>query len=618
MITSLHSSTPSSDERGRSHVQAPSPRAVDLRLSLVRGPARLPLRPEAAAPSAELDARAILDVARASAHLPGAFLAGGGDPLGRDDLPTLLRDLAALRPEKLGLCTTGAGITSAVVEELRAAGVRRLSVPFHCARRDAHDWLVGEPGALKTALRAIRTCVDAEMPVEAEVVVTRPTMPHLAETIDVLTRVGVRTISLRRLTAVDVEARELVLLAPRLSLLADDLEGAATIALQRKVRLVIRDFPVCVAPRLQKLFARSDAELWLTTDGVVPARVAGGPGCPQCPGAPRCAGAPADYVARFGWEELADPAPIAARVQENVAAQQSVPSSGTMVFAWRGPRRVRCDGCGDGHPTASEHASPESTRVVRSRLVEASRFRPAKLQLVGAELLAHPNAAALLYDAVRLFPHVECAGEGSAIVKWSDLDLRRLKDLRRIDVAFYGPDAASHDAHCGIAGSFAATLRGVEHLREKTAIPVGAYAILHDARAIPRFVEAWSRGELPGEPRFRLAADGAALDDIVEHVRRMPAGAARSALVAVLPRCLCTEARLDLDEITTGESDERGSARFGVAFGRRVDYAPRGSDPIGAFSSCGDDGNACTVMGCPGTAIGWQRNARSERWMQDS
>jgi MoaA/NifB/PqqE/SkfB family radical SAM enzyme len=575
------------------------------------------LRPEAAATSAELAAREILEVARACAGRPGAFLVGGGEPLDRADLRTLLRDLAELRPERLGVCTTGAGITSGVVEELRSAGVQRLSVPFHCARRDAHDWLVGQPGALKTALRAIRTCVDAEMPVEAEVVVTRPTMPHLAETIDVLTRVGVRTISLRRLTAVDVEAHELVLLAPRFSLLADDLERAATIALQRKVRLVIRDFPVCVAPRLQKLFARSDAELWLTTDGVVSARVPGGPGCPGCPGAPRCAGAPADYVARFGWEELADPAPIAERVQENVAAQQSVPSSGTMVFAWRGPRRVRCDGCGDGH-TAVDHAGPESTRVVRSRLVEASRFRPATLQLVGAELLAHPHAAALLYDAVRLFPHVECAGEGSAIVKWSDVDLRRLKDLRRVDVAFYGPDAASHDAHCGIAGSFAATLRGVEHLREKTAVPVGGYAILHDARPIPRFVEAWSRGELPGEPRFRLAADGAALDDIVECVRRMPAGAARSALAAVLPRCMYTEARLDLDDLTAEDPDASARARFSVAFGRRVDYAPRGSDPIGAFTSCGDDGNACTVMGCPGTAIGWQRNARSERWMQDS
>lgn len=616
----LHDLTPSSDEHRRGPLAGAAIRGINLRVSLVRGRAQLPWRSDAATADDELPASDIVHAARAAAGRPGAFLIGGGDPLRRADLPTLLHDLFELRPENLGLCTAGAGVTSAGLERLRSAGVQRLSVPFHCARRDAHDWLVGQAGALRTTLRAIRTCVDAGMPVEAEVVVTRPTMPHLTETIDVLTRVGVRTISLRRLTALDVAAPEFVLLSPRLSLLADDLERAATIALQRRARLVIRDFPLCVAPRLRKLFARSDSEVWLMT-GSSDARIeTGGPGCPSCPGAPRCAGAPADYIARFGWEELADPAPIVERVQENVAAQRNVQPTGTMAFSWRGPRRVRCDGCSDGPTAAAEHSTsgPEPTRVVRARLVEAARFRPAVLRLVGAELLAHPGAAGLIFDAVRLFPRVECAGEGSAIAKWSDVDLRRLKELQRIDVAFYGPDATSHDAHCGIAGSFAATLRGVERLREHTAITVGAYAIIHDARAIPRFVEAWSRGELPGEPRFRLATEGAALHDLVEHARRMPAGAARSALLAVLPHCLWEEAGRGLDDRAAVASAESTAPAFSVAFGRRVEYAPRGSDPIGAFVSCSDDGNACTVIGCPGTAIGWQRNARSERWMQDS
>ncbi len=439
MNPTLHDLTPSSEKRGRGPASSASPRRIDLRLSLVRGSARLPWR-GGAETGDDLPASEILRVAGAVAGRPGAFLIGGGDPLRRADLQALLRDLAALRPDDLGLCTTGAGLTSAVIARLRSHGVQRLSIPFHCARRDAHDWLVGQPGALRAALHAIRTAVDAGMPVEAEVVVTRPTMPHLAETIDVLLRAGVRTISVRRLTTLDADARELIVLAPRLSLLGDDLERAATIALQRRARLVIRDFPVCVAPRLQRLFARTDAEIWLTSEGVVDARTAPGPGCPSCPGAPRCAGAPSDYVARFGWEELADPAPITERVRENVAAQQNVRPSGTMVLAWRGPRRVRCDECADGGSATGglQPTGPESTRVVRARLVEAARFRPAVLRLVGAEILAHPHAGALLYDAVRLFPHVECAGEGSAVVKWSELDLRRLKDLRRVDVALYG------------------------------------------------------------------------------------------------------------------------------------------------------------------------------------
>jgi hypothetical protein len=315
-------------------------------------------------------------------------------------------------------------------------------------------------------------------------------------------------------------------------------------------------------------------------------------------------------VSRFGWEEFADAAPTAARVAETVAAQQSVRPAGTMVFSWRGPRRLRCDACADEDSTPG----PESTRVVRARLVDAARHRPAVLRLVGAELLAHPGAAELLFDAVRLFPRVECAGEASAVVGWSDVDLRRLKDLHRIDVALYGPDATSHDGHCGIPGSFAATLRGVERLREQ-AIGVGAYAIVHDARSVRLFADAWSRGELPGPPRFRLGARGSSLDELVECARELPPGAARSALLAVLPRCLCEQAGVGVDDGM--ESPERAGAQFGVAFGRSVEGVPCGSDPVGAFTGC-RDGEPCAVIGCPGTALGWLRGARSERWMLES
>jgi len=86
----------------------------------------------------------------------------------------------------------------------------------------------------------------------------------------------------------------------------------------------------------------------------------------------------------------------------------------------------------------------------------------------------------------------------------------------------------------------------------------------------------------------------------------------------VLPHCFCEQAGVRVDDHTTvGPAEGEGPA-FGVAFGRRVEYAPCGSDPVGAFAACGDDGNACVVMGCPGTALGWQRSARSERWTLQS
>ena len=95
-------------------------------------------------------------------------------------------------------------------------------------------------------------------------------------------------------------------------------------------------------------------------------------------------------------------------------------------------------------------------------------------------------------------------------------------------------------------------------------------------------------------------------------------GAARSALFTVLPHCLCEEAGVGIEDRASVGSTEPPGAQYGVAFGRRVACVPCGSDPVGVFGSCGNDGNACSVIGCPGTALGWQRNARPERWMRQS
>ena len=122
------------------------------------------------------------------------------------------------------MCTFGDGISVESARRLAAAGLRRVQVPLHCGRQDAHDWLVGRPGALKAARRAIRAFVEAGVSVAAEVVVTRPTTPHLAETMEVLARIGVRSVVLRRVTQEDVSVPEFVFLSPRFDLLGASLE----------------------------------------------------------------------------------------------------------------------------------------------------------------------------------------------------------------------------------------------------------------------------------------------------------------------------------------------------------------------------------------------------------
>jgi hypothetical protein len=537
----------------------------------------------------------------------GALLLDGRGLLQRSDTLEIVADLSAIRPERLGIATGGDGLTAAAAVKLAGAGIERALVPLCCARQDANDWLMRKPGALKLAGRTMRALVDAGIPVTAEVMVTRPSMRHLAETIEILARLGVRSVVLRRLTRFDVESVEFVPLSPRMDLLAESLEKAATVALERRMLLTLRDFPLCAAPRLRPLLAPAGSEVWLDGAGDEVERSPRGMGCASCPRDSRCPGAPLDYVERFGWEEFADPRDLEVRLRDDVEQQQAVATSAVMAFGWRSPRRVRCDACAatdvaDG----SSDGGAESTRVIRARLVEAARYRPAVLRLVGADLLAHPEAPRLLYDAVRLFPAVEVGGEASPVVDWTDLDLRRIKELGRFDVAIYGPDANAHDAHCGIPGSFAATMRAVERLRDEAGIEAGSYAILHDAAAVARYAAAWNEGVLPGPPRFRLSGEGGSLDELIEAAAALPAGAVRDALTAVLPRCGATTAVTG-----TAQAPQRVRQRV-IKCGRSVTYRPCGSDPVGAFEICQGGDDSCAASDCPGTAVGWRSTARSK------
>ena len=592
------------DDSLRRPTSAPRKPRIDLLLSLRRTAGALPWRIETGVAEDERPLAEIAASARSAEGQPGTFVLVGGDPLARLDFRELLSTVASVRGEGLGLWTSGQRLGAAVVPQLRAAGVQRVHIPFHCARQDAHDWLVGQPGALKIASRAIRACVDGELPVVAEIVLTRPTAPHVAETIEVLARLGVRAVSLRRLTEFDAPGPQFVTISPRLALLEASLERAAAVALERRVRLALRDLPLCVAPRLRPLLAAPESERWIADDGTSAPRGAHAPGCPSCPGAPYCAGAPLDYTARFGWEEFASRADTAARIAESVAEQREGSQSAPLVFAWDVPSRLACASCGE----ASSSEAAESTRVVRARLVTAARHRPATLRLVGSDILAHPEASKLIYDAARLFARVEVAGEASAVAEWSDLDLRRLRDVQRFDVALYGPDAAAHDAHCGIAGGFAATIKAAQRLRAKANLRVGSYAILHDARAVAAYAAAWDDGQLPGEPRFRLAASGGSLDELIDAARALPAGRARRALLAVLPRCLTA----DIDDAAPASDATLAQQR--LHHGRIQPYEPCGADPLGAFAPCESSGDTCGVTGCPGRALGWHSTARSQRW----
>jgi MoaA/NifB/PqqE/SkfB family radical SAM enzyme len=502
----------------------------------------------------------------------------GGEPTLRADLPELCAAVAAPHGG-VGLLTDGLALARAdAAGRLVEAGVRRVRVALHSGRPDAHDWLVRQPGATRLAVKALRTLRDLGVATEIAATVTRPTAAHLGELVELGAHLGVRAVHLRRMTAVTEDA---VMLAPRLALLEPELGAAARAAAAGAVRLWVHGVPRCRAgearacvagPHTVRRLAAADPA-WQALAASLAGPAAGG--CSTCPGAPECAGAPADYVARFGWEELVAPAERAPEV---------------VVVRFAGPSRVACPVCGDAGVEPSE---PEPTRGARLRLTRAARQGARVLRIASAASLAHPAAADLLREATLLaFERVEVAGEASAVAEWSDADMYQLRGITRLDAAFYGPTAAEHDEHVGRAGAFAATLAGLQRLRAVAGTEVGGFAVVHDPAALGAFSRAWGNGRLPGEPRFRLSPLGGSLAALGRAAEAMDA-AAQAALAEVLPPC-----RLQGSNGGARAAREHAFGDFLVA-----EWPRSGSDLRGMFRECGCE--AAMRARCPGRALGW-------------
>jgi MoaA/NifB/PqqE/SkfB family radical SAM enzyme len=414
----------------------------------------------------------------------------GGEPTLRPDLPALIAHFAAKR--ELGLVTDGLALMRPrAIEPLVAAGLSAARIWLHAARRDAHDWLVGLPGAAKGALRAVEALRASGVRCELAALLTRPTIAYVDELVLLCAELGLAQLTLQRLPTPATEAAG-VMLVPRQHELVTHLGRAAEVARRTGVSLRLVDLPRCATGDAAHARVADEPLRWPADPAWSAARetlTETHAPCGDCPGAPVCHGMAASHVARFGWAQPAATSPI-----ERVRIR------------FGGPAVVACPTCGDHQHAMAE---PEPTRAIRLRLVQAARLGGSDhLRIADAASLSHPAAPELLREAMRLFPSVAIAGEGSALGAMDDAALYLLRGLSRVDAALYGPDAASHDAHVGRPGAFEATLTGLRALERIAEVPVGMYAVMHpDDDAIrAEFVHAWRRGELVGEPRFRAEA----------------------------------------------------------------------------------------------------------------
>lgn len=389
-----------------------------------------------------------------AASLPGPLWLGGGEPTLRADLPVLVGALRG-RPN-LGLCTDGLAFANAQgAAQARSWGLKRVRIPLHSARMEAHDWLVELPGAGKRVVRALRACAEAGLEVQVELTLTRPTMDHLPETVALAAALGATSIRVRRLRGRGAAADRQVMLAARLGLAEPLLERAARAAWTAGVELSFDGFPACAlgaAAEHLRLPTR-----WLAPTVALEPLAAlladppAAPGCDACSGRPACPGAPADYVARFGRTEIDDrcsrPVGAAPLPEEPSERTPPPPPRAGRAPATRLAFAVAQAGRGSlrGDPMATvpprevpavvrvEFPPAEATRSIRQRLCRLAQEGSAELLLDDAASLDHPAIGELLVESVRLgFSRVEVRGPAGWVQRLSDRELIGLQGLSRV------------------------------------------------------------------------------------------------------------------------------------------------------------------------------------------
>jgi len=565
----------------------------------------------------------------------------GGEPTLRSDLPALVKGLVEAGAPRLVLATDGLVLTTErIVRNLKVAGINAVRLRFHSHHLDAHDWLVGRKGAGKRVVKAIRTCVSAGMPVEVEATVTRVTRPYLVETVEVLARLGVGGLCLRRPVAQGRCEAEFLKVSPRFGLTQPTLEAAVAAGIRAGVRVTVEGFPRCACPaasaqRLQRgsvRWAAPEAPGWERAAALF-AYPEGSASCQTCPGPPECAGGPPDYIARFGMMEVGSegnrqikigdlaPTPLAGgevtppprsgrfpatrvRYVSRAAARPSLmgdplvgikpaPPPDTLRMIFAAPSRVRAEF--DDHLGPVE---PETTRDARVRLVQAAQHGARRLRVASSGSLAHPNAPELLRETTRLaFRALEVAGEGSALNEASDMQLRRLRGIHRLDLVLFAPEPDAHDAHLTVPGGFEATMSLVDRLGRLTpTMKVGCYGLLSGAEALEAWAEAWEMGDLPGDPAFRLAHRGGSLAGLAQAVASLEQADGREALVPLLPPCLIPR-----------DSRVLPARQAGVAWGDQSTSwrSPSNIDLLGCYNPCSFAADCSQARACPGLAVGW-------------
>ena len=126
----------------------------------------------------------LIDQVRAFGDPPPLFVLTGGDPMRRPDLADLVR-YASDAGLSVALTPSGtAAVTRKRLEELQAAGLKRIAVSLDGPDPDTHDAFRRVRGSYDWTMKIIETVTDLGIPLQINTTIGRLTYPYLAAMIE--------------------------------------------------------------------------------------------------------------------------------------------------------------------------------------------------------------------------------------------------------------------------------------------------------------------------------------------------------------------------------------------------------------------------------------------------
>ncbi len=258
-----------------------------------------------------------------------------------------------------------------------------------------YDWIMGGTNGLKRLLRTVKVAHTLALPIVVEIPLLRVNIDMLESMFFFLSRLKVRDVLLRRITASGESEKNFIALSPRFSLISSALNRSLRRAQQLGIRVQVEGVPPCFFPSWSDKVA---AVRWL--DGSTLTK--------------KCANGcilPMDYNTSFGADEFA-----------------CLQLTNQSVYLF-------------------DIKASQETREIRRAFSEISAMNPEKMILQGE--LHHADMYSLLREALRLsVPTICLRGDVAPLFSCSLASRIRLRSIV-LEVEVLGANAKEHEENGG-------------------------------------------------------------------------------------------------------------------------------------------------------------------------